>query len=341
MNLQMFVQRLNIHSSIACHISIYNCGPHSHYKGRIQESVLRIQAHPRYAHLLFIFPSRKTENIFNPWFFFSSRVGTKSGPCRGTPLGPVVMWRPGLGPGQSEASVRGVAQWEARDVCHLLFTRSDLGVRTWGRVSQRQWATLIMYTCTKMLKWLFQTRYSSRIFSATTMDRICSLQRSQEAGVTTLPACCDPAPHSSHSCSLMVATTLGAADQVNTSRYHFHKSSTGILRMYFDQRDNSHQQGPKNLPMTNEKASNKGVWVIIWLWYPVPRSGLPPANLLDSISIILGTPPFICGPGASDESLFRAPIGQTVQIWVLIGLAETHTPSLNPKVPKSVARHVW
>ena len=40
----------NIHSSIACYISIYNCGPDPHYKGRIQESVLRIQAHPRHAH---------------------------------------------------------------------------------------------------------------------------------------------------------------------------------------------------------------------------------------------------------------------------------------------------
>ena len=102
------------------------------------------------------FRSRKQKRFYPRFFSFSSRAGTKSGPCRGTPLGPVVMRRPVLSFDQSEAAVWAVDQWEARYVCHLLFTPGDLGVRTWGRVSQRQWATLIMDTCTKMLKWLFQ-----------------------------------------------------------------------------------------------------------------------------------------------------------------------------------------
>ena len=32
------------------YISIYNSGPNLHFGERIQESVLRIQTHPRYAH---------------------------------------------------------------------------------------------------------------------------------------------------------------------------------------------------------------------------------------------------------------------------------------------------
>ena len=45
-----------------------------------------------------------------------------------------------------------------------------------------------------------------------------------------------------------------------------------------------------------------------------PQVSAPPANLLDLISIILGTPPFICGPWASDDSHFWAPIGQIVPL---------------------------
>ena len=175
-------------------------------------------------------------------------MGTKSGsgPCGGTPLGPVVIRRPVLGPGQSEAGVWVVDQWEARYVCHLLFTPGDLGVRTWGRVSQRQWATLIMYTCTKMLKWLFQ-KQTPLLFGANTMDWICAKGHqphvTQEAGhwthqgqVTTLMACCDilHSPHSFHTCSFCA---LGAGDQVNTehNQCRFYRSWTRMLTMYFDQ----------------------------------------------------------------------------------------------------------
>ena len=57
-----------------------------------------------------------------------------------------------------------------------------------------------------------------------------------------------------------------------------------------------------------------------------PRISAPPANLLDSISIILGTPPFICGLEASDESYYSAPIGPPDPLWLVIGSAVSLTP---------------
>ena len=63
-----------------------------------------------------------------------------------------------------------------------------------------------------------------------------------------------------------------------------------------------------------------------------PQISAPPANLLDSISIILGTPPFICGLEASDESYYCAPIGLPDPLWLVIGSAVTLLHVLGPDV---------